>query len=57
VIARPPSLERILTVMQVPVNKVVTKQADWDEVAAIVRDAYRTVGPKAPVVELDRTRS
>jgi hypothetical protein len=31
-------------------------KADWDEVAAIVRDAYRNVAPKALVVELDRTR-
>jgi len=30
-------------------------EADWDEVAAIVRDAYRHVAPKALVVELDRT--
>ena len=30
-------------------------KADWDEVAGIVRDAYRNVAPKALVVELDRT--
>ena len=30
-------------------------EADWDEVAAIVRDAYRHVAPKALVIELDRT--
>jgi hypothetical protein len=32
-------------------------QPDWDEVAAIVRDAYRNVAPKALVVELDHTPS
>jgi hypothetical protein len=31
-------------------------KADWDEVAEIVRDAYRNVAPKALVVELDRTQ-
>jgi len=27
---------------------------DWNEVAAVVKDAYRTVAPKALVAELDR---
>jgi hypothetical protein len=29
-------------------------KVDWDEVAAIVEDAYRNVAPKALVAELDR---
>ena len=32
-------------------------KADWDEVAAIVRDAYRNIAPKALVVELDHSQS
>ena len=30
------------------------RQADWDEVAEILADAYRCVAPKKLVVELDR---
>ena len=30
---------------------------DWDEIAAIIEDAYRHVAPKALVAELDDRRS
>ena len=35
-------------------DMISDSKADWDEVAAIVRDAYRNIAPKALVVELDR---
>jgi len=30
-----------------------TDKVDWDEIAAIIEDAYRHVAPKALVTELD----
>ena len=35
-------------------DMISDSKADWDEVAAIVRDAYRNIAPKALVDELDR---
>lgn len=32
-------------------------KVDWDEVAAIVEDAYRTVAPKTLIAELDQRRT
>jgi hypothetical protein len=29
-------------------------KVDWDEIAAILDDAYRNVAPKKPIDELDR---
>lgn len=33
----------------------IDRDPDWDEVAEVVRDAYRTVAPKSLVARLDQT--
>ena len=30
------------------------RKADWDEIAAIIEDAYRQVAPKTLIIELDK---
>jgi hypothetical protein len=36
------------------IDRITDSKADWDEVTAILIDAYRTVAPKELVAELDR---
>lgn len=38
----------------VNLDTIGESKADWDEVAAIVMEAYRTIAPKSLVAELDR---